>query len=62
MNYTALAFGLVFAAVAITSRSRAASAKDEVSAKNARLASTLFFVVAAGFFVAAAISFLGDRG
>ena len=62
MNYTALVFGLVFVAVAIVSRSRAASAKDAVSAKNARLASALFFVAAAGFFVAAAISFLGDQG
>ena len=62
MNLTALAFGFVFAAVAITSRSRAASAKDEVSAKNARLASTMFFVAATGFFVAAAIGYLGGRG
>ena len=60
MNYAPLALGFVFVAVAIMFRSNAAKAKDHGAARNARFASTMFFIAGAAFFVAAAISMFGD--
>jgi hypothetical protein len=58
MSLGPLALAFVFLAVAFSFRSTAAKAKDEKTATNTRFASTMMFMAAAGFLVAAIIPVL----